>query len=115
MKLTIDRNTWLRGEGSVVSRLLRKDDGKKCCLGFYMNACGVSDSEIEEVRLPSDLDDIPNEAAWLVEKSNIKNLNVPSPIAFDLMQYNDASSQFGREEEITKIFKEAGVEVEFVN
>jgi hypothetical protein len=114
MKLTIDRNTWLRGEGSVVSRLLRKDDGKKCCLGFYMNACGVSDSKIEDVRLPSELDDIPSEAAWLVEK-NIKNLGMASPIAFNLMLYNDAFSQFGREEEITKIFKEAGVEVEFVN
>jgi hypothetical protein len=114
MKLTIDRNTWLRGEGSVASRLLRKDDGKKCCLGFYMNACGVSDSKIEDVRLPSDLDDIPNEAAWLVEKE-IKNLNIPSLMAYDLMQCNDESLQGDREEEITKIFKEAGVEVEFVN
>jgi hypothetical protein len=36
MKLTVDRKTWLRGEGDRVSRLLRPSDGQMCCLGFWL-------------------------------------------------------------------------------
>lgn len=40
--VVIDRRRWLRGEGPDASRLLRKTDGKMCCLGFVCEAVGVS-------------------------------------------------------------------------
>lgn len=45
-KFVISRKVWLRGEGPRKSRLLRTSDGKMCCLGIYMKACGVEDSEL---------------------------------------------------------------------
>jgi hypothetical protein len=50
MKLVIDRATWLRGEGSTNSYLLRLHDGKKCCVGFYALACGRPEKEIADIQ-----------------------------------------------------------------
>lgn len=41
MKVTVDRQTWLHGEGSENSYLRRASDNKQCCLGFYSEACGI--------------------------------------------------------------------------
>ena len=37
----IDVKKWLRGEGSKRSSLHRKSDGKMCCVGQYLEACGA--------------------------------------------------------------------------
>ena len=52
MKLTIDRNVWLRGEGNGVSFLLREVDRKMCCVGIYLKACGILENECEVSRVP---------------------------------------------------------------
>src|SRR5688572_2085074 len=41
-KFQISLAKWLRGEGSDHSSLLRPIDGKQCCVGFYLEACGIS-------------------------------------------------------------------------
>ena len=38
-KLVIDRKMWFRGDGGVLSALVRADDGRMCCLGFL--GCSV--------------------------------------------------------------------------
>ena len=53
IKVYIDRNRWLRGEGSGVSRLLRSTDGKMCCLGFCMLALGRTEEQIRDVTTPA--------------------------------------------------------------
>ena len=45
MKLVIDRKVWLRGEGDAVSRLLRPEDQKMCCVGISGKALGLPDRE----------------------------------------------------------------------
>lgn len=54
--VVVDRKTWLRGEGSYSSFLLRPNDGKMCCLGFACKALGLRDHEIELVGEPCELD-----------------------------------------------------------
>lgn len=50
----INRKKWYRGKDSG-SMLRRPDDGKKCCLGFYANACGVPSQQITGRYGPEDL------------------------------------------------------------
>jgi len=50
---TIDRKTWLRGEGLSFSSLLRIKDNKRCCLGFYCQFLGVSDDDMLEIGQPN--------------------------------------------------------------
>lgn len=45
MKFTIDRERWSRG-GDPEPKLVRSTDGKMCCLGFFLLACGVSREEL---------------------------------------------------------------------
>lgn len=50
-KLTINRRTWLRGEGSEESYLRRAEDGKMCCLGFAAIQLGkLSEDDITSVQ-----------------------------------------------------------------
>ncbi len=47
----IDRATWLHGEGSLGSYLLRPSDGKMCCLGFLAKASGVSQTDLTHQKM----------------------------------------------------------------
>lgn len=49
----IDRKTWLHGEGSDPSRLLRERDDKMCCLGSVCLAAGIVRSAILGVSSPA--------------------------------------------------------------
>lgn len=49
MKFTIKRSKWLRGEGVSKSRLLRKGDGKQCCIGQICLQLGVPDKAITDI------------------------------------------------------------------
>lgn len=46
--VVINRKTWLRGEGTSPSRLLRSSDGKMCCVGFICLAEGVPEEAIKD-------------------------------------------------------------------
>lgn len=113
MKLTIDRTKWLRGEGSERSYLLRTEDGKYCCLGFFSIACGLTDEQISNIHSPIDLTDQVNDPNFekLLEKPG------NSYFAYKLMDLNDLQTitEQGRELELTSMFAEEGIEVEFIN
>lgn len=51
--VTVRRSTWLRGEGSFRSFLLRPSDGKMCCLGFCLVELGRSKEEITDKKAPN--------------------------------------------------------------
>lgn len=53
LEITVDRSTWLRGEGTLKSYLLRSDDGKMCCLGSFCLQMGVSVIDIKGVKSPA--------------------------------------------------------------
>ena len=113
-EFTIDRNTWLRGEGSVGSYLKRECDGKQCCLGFYALACGYSEGAILNGHTIEDLGPFAEQTVWLcaqpVEDENLD-------IADGLMSVNDEinSDYTYREEFITKTFAKQGIAVTFIN
>lgn len=94
-KLTIDRKVWLRGEGE--GELLRASDGKMCCLGIYLKACGKAPRTLLGKAMPSELSKrvLPEEALWLVKPRQPEEDSVGgddftnSSVAGQLMGIND--------------------------
>src|ERR1700722_12417701 len=52
MKFTIDRKTWLRGEGGGESYLRRPSDSKMDCFGQRAVACGIDMEALLSRRFP---------------------------------------------------------------
>ena len=123
MKLTIDRERWLRGEGSTNSKLLRLSDGKMCCLGFYCIALGLSQEQIREVNSPIGVaDKLLAKGIWMVAPVSSEELSggVRRDVdigAGNLMEINDSVIEMPdkREKLIAEEFVKHGVNVEFVN
>lgn len=111
MKLTIDREIWLRGEGSLSSFLLRKRDNKQCCIGILLEANGVEKEKLAGVSaVKSHLDQIlitvPENLSWLKQDqvNEFYSMN-------DSKAYDDTF----REQKLTEMFSTHGIEVEFIN
>lgn len=113
MKLTIDRKEWSRGDND--SALLKVSDGKRCCLGFLAKECGYSDSDMLGTCTPASL-------VYGRGKDNlfpgglVKELR-DSHVTNALMRINDRSDlkdEEDREMRLAVLFKEIGIEVEFV-
>lgn len=109
MRFTIDRKTWLRGEGCDASFLLRSD-GKKCCMGFYGLALGLTEVQLLSQRSPRGVAQWPKD--WT--KGRLADL-------MRVFELNDAElgepgigSEEERERRIRSLFGKHGVEVEFV-
>lgn len=51
----IKKSRWYRGKGGVQSVLLRREDGKMCCLGFDCLRRGLNPKQIEGVPSPLEL------------------------------------------------------------
>lgn len=103
----IDRSKWHRGTAAG-SRLLRLDNGKMCCLGFYALACGLTPEAIQDECLYRQLSieaqaELPHE---LLEKA----------LHQFLVMTNDSPelSDHRREKLITDNFATIGVAVEFI-
>jgi len=124
MDLIIDRSKWLRGEGSQRSKLLREEDGKMCCLGFYALACGLTPEQIKGVSSP----DQPEIKEAFADKASFLFLyNSGAPLERSntcaiLMGDNDAyvsdmamESEEERERLITLNFANNGVTVKFID
>lgn len=117
MTLTIDRGKWLTGEAL---KLLHGDSvlldalGLQCCLGMYLESCGVSKEALLHVTMPSDLrfldTPIPDEAGWLLDSPRVN-----SPQARVLQELNDDVDLAATDRElfIRRRFHLAGVKVEF--
>ena len=117
-KLVINRGRWYRGRGPELSRLLRPTDTLMCCLGIYLESCGVPEELLSGAPYPTGSalrQAIPEHARWLLE---------PEPPDDDKMSdrtllatTNDAEHVSDREREriIRRTFAKHGVEVSFVD
>lgn len=127
-KFTLDRSRWYRGKGPGGSALLRASDGKMCCLGLYLESCGVPHGELTWKVYPSGSKDrLPAEGQWLATDDDTRRTySVPSydkdstlpTFASNFIAYtNDDRSIDDEEREkiLTKAFAENGVEVTFVD
>lgn len=119
MKFTVNRSRWLRGE-SGGSFLLRKADGKMCCLGFLALACGATESDILGSRAPSNRGSMinwPKEILYSIQGRGaiINESCYDSPECVRLMNTNDSNGtdDATKEASLTKIFQDIGIEVTF--
>ncbi len=108
MKVTVDRQKWYRGQGGINSCLLRKQDGKLCCIGFLAQTLGLRDTAITEVCCLNGVAD--TERAGIAFHANYATyLNIAYTLNDDRNIADDV-----REEQLVSIGKEMGVEFEFV-
>ncbi len=111
----LDRSRWYRGKSAARSYLRSPYDGLMCCLGLYLESCGVPAVDLTSERYPHAALPIPPEAKWLL---------APEPRAED--QHSDRTllavdndSEFltedVRERKIQAVFAKHGIEVLFVD
>jgi hypothetical protein len=114
MKLTIDRDKWLRGEGSDNSALIRSADGKMCCLGFLGVACKIPKRALTSVPSPICVHSkFQNRKVWKHLFDADENVN--NSLCQQLIVANDsAHNKATKETRIATLFRKIGVEVEFV-
>lgn len=110
----VDRSTWLRGEGTEASKLLRAIDSKMCCLGSACLKAGLKEQQIIDQGSP-----------WLV--SNVLQLVLSGYFGsgfyqtgdnlIPLMKVNDNMeiSDIEREAELIRLGPAAGILFQFVN
>ena len=67
-EFAVDRSRWLRG--SSTGSVLQDSQGHRCCLGFFMAACGFSADRLFDVGLPEDVEGMSTEgeAGFLVRE-----------------------------------------------
>jgi hypothetical protein len=110
---TIDRATWLHGEGSEDSYLIRSRDSKKCCLGFYLENCGLPKEYLTDRMSPMgwDAEMHARTPDWLFNGNKLR----VSDACQLLMNTNDAPTDPPSEKEASIIagFKAVGIEVSF--
>lgn len=116
LKVVIDRQRWLRGEGSDRSLLLREGDGKMCCLGFVCRAVGMGEADIVNQGAPNERSVAPLWARMLPGLLGGGELGLWTGRAIDDLVYcNDdvTISPIAREQFITQYLAELGVDVTF--
>jgi hypothetical protein len=111
-EFTIDRDRWARGNrpGAKCFTALLTRDGQKCCLGFYLEACGVNTSRLLEMGLPSDLN-LPEEANWLLE--DVDSERMVEGVIAEANDTHDLSEVY-REHRVAALFAAQGITVHFV-
>ena len=126
-KIIIDRKIWLHGKKQVdhtgnvsekSSMLHRPLDGKMCCIGIYLNQCGISKKDLLERSDATSLVEVdiklPKQAEWLITtvrypSGSIYNNNTKD--AGHLMTVNDGTAN---EKTIKRVFAKHDVEIKFV-
>ena len=111
-ELVIDRSKWKRGSPNDDETLLLAEDGKMCCLGFYALACGAGEDEIRNVYEPDGLEFyIPGLSEEVDEEAGIYNTFFTQ----NAIPINDSPhmGDLEREKELTKLFKEEGIDLTF--
>lgn len=122
MKLTIIRSRWLRGNPH--SSFLRDSLGRQCCMGFLASACGIDSrslegqsyfSELEEdewAKLPEKLRPIP-----ATDSTETHRRMLDTTLAQGIYKKNDsyAITHEQREEDLTILLKNVGIEVTFAD
>lgn len=124
-KLVIDREQWYRGRAK--GSLLRRVDGKMCCLGFDCLRRGLTAEEITCIGTPEELSYRPDLAVKLVGLVDVvtdvfsdegeRSLFSDNEVTLDLVNTNDdpGLAEEEREATIIQLFAEIGVAVEFIN
>lgn len=128
MTFEVKRSEWVRGASKVSALLVKEDarseaypDRKRCCLGFFANACGIPDSALKGSSTPARYQHQdpwePVSREW--DKLTIWSLSgrrLNGELCGNLMACNDNLdiTDYEREVELTSLFSELGHTVVFV-
>ncbi len=104
---TIDRKTWLRGEGWQNSFLLRKD-GKYCCLGQICLQEGVSKENLLGLASPVTLLNTYQINTWLTEDTGLMSVAMG-------INDNDETTDEEKEKTLIELFAKHEVTLTFIN
>lgn len=118
-EFVIRRSIWLRGDGGAASYLMR-GDGKMCCIGIYLAACGVPTSELKSTKTAVRLSGYRKSMLHAAGADWLVNGAVGLAVHGQLMEYNDYIatsdvSESAREAAIAEGFASQGVAVTFVD
>lgn len=110
-EFVISRKKWLRGESSTHSYLLRPEDGKQCCVGIFLTACGTPAEDLLSQKVAERTMRAPE---WLTDR-NAFGTEMPKKDVDHLYTLNDSPKlpEDVREAEIAAIFARNGVTVSF--
>ena len=117
-QFTIVRDKWLRGATESPyedpNTVLLNAVGGRCCLGFFLQACGCSDEQLLGHATPNNVGAthiLPIDARWLCAAGS------DTQACSLLMEANDSSelTEEQREETVTELFKERDIEVLFID
>ena len=115
----IDRNIWLRGDGGYESYLLRSSDGKQCCLGIYLEACGISRGRLNNSCDPSCLvdewSDVPDWMSEIYAGTLAKRRQAEAVNALIKANDDESLTQDELERQIACGFAKQGITVDFIN
>lgn len=109
-EFTVDRRTWLRGEG-FSSRLLRKTDGKMCCMGSYCLARGLKPEEIEDVASVNSAVDTYTDSRMMGWEGALINSKCRVYGVNDTPTTDDVT----REKQLAAALEPFGVDIKFIN
>lgn len=120
-EFAIDRARWLRGTGSAGSFLFHPEQKKCCCVGIYIEACGLKMPQMEWMEAAHSSymrQSIPDQARWLlrIKDGVFQEHNPASDAAQILYEENDTmeiSGEKERERAIRSVFAEQGIRVRF--
>ena len=115
MKLIIDRDNWIRGEGGESGRLCRASDGKMCPVGMLLQQAGVPKTALAGRRSASAVPYLPESVRWLVWKLEGGGTFETEEATY-LYTTNDSPTlpEAEREDLLRNQFAKQHVEVEFV-
>lgn len=110
-RFELDRARWFRGKGPLESALLREDGGM-CCLGLYLEACGVPQSDLLKRKYPSGVDNVPSETHWCW-----RGALADSDTVGEIASTNDKIDlpETERERRIVRLFRTQGIDLVFVD
>lgn len=121
---TIERSSWIRGEGAK-ARLLRTKDQKRCCMGFFLKSLGVEDDSLRAEKTVAQLllkethDGEDFKTISILEKQSwlFSSPGADSEAAIHLMLTNDKPylDDHRREIDISMAFLAQGIRVWFDN
>ena len=118
-EFVVKRSMWYRGHGTNGSKLLR-DDGKKCCVGFLAEACGLESSQIIDKGTLIKVDavaDLPNEHpvhdfAWKLSTSVFTNDSRSLMSIYEVNDWEGAKPKV-RERYLRILFRALGIKIRF--
>jgi len=115
-EVIVYKSEWLRGNPND-SLLFAPNTGhpeKRCCLGFWCNACGLNDKKIEDISDPQELvfsNDNNFDIGGLTENGE----NTPICKAMMMINDNEQINDFERERILATLAKSLGVTMTFID